>query len=220
MKTLNVDIPSLNPVVEIAHELIVEIETFLETKYFITGEYPRISEVVERFGITPASFRKALPTINDILAKRDLVYFDPDKQRRDNFEIDPVFAMAVNLLVDTSDKRSKAIKLKTFGKTNRWFESMLEEPAHREYWQKRVDSVFNHVADQAKLSLSKNVELGDLPSIKYFHEFTGIHDPQREVNLNVTKLIALFMEILIKYVDPKVIDAVSREFDIKVLELG
>ena len=135
-------------------------------------------------------------------------------------ELDPEFVVAVNFLVDVSDNRSKAVKLKAVGLSTHKFNVLLKNKLNRTYYESRAEEAFNNVAPVAKTSLGKLVDSGDLQAIKYYHEFTGIHDPNKELNQNLNKLISLFMEVLIKHVPPGTVDVISQEFDVKLLELN
>lgn len=161
-----------------------------------------------------------LPSINSALAKRELPEYDPYKRIPKKDELDPSFVVAVNSLVDISDKRSKAVKLKGVGLTTNKFNVLLKSRMNKAYYEARAEEAFGNVQPVAKTQLGKLVDSGDLQAIKYYHEFTGVHDPNRELNFNLNKLIALFMEVLIRHVDPKLIDVISQEFDVKLLELN
>jgi hypothetical protein len=161
-----------------------------------------------------------LPAINKALEKRELPIYDPWRRIPKKDELDPQFVIAVNFLVDVSDKRSKAIKLKAVGLTTHKFNVLLKSKANKHYYETRAEEAFNNVQPVAKTSLGRLVDSGDLQAIKYFHEFTGIHDPNRELNQNLNKLISLFMEVLVRHVDPKLIDTIASEFDAKILELN
>lgn len=203
---------------EVDKDLVRRILTFIETRSWFDESYPRLREIAEHFGLPGQVIRKRyMPEVNRLLATRGLKLFD---EKTPVGELDPFFVMAVNLLTDVSDKRSKNLKLKTLDKNARWFDQQLLKKENREFFQLRVDQSFAQSSQQAKISLAKLVEQGDLPSIKYYHEFTGIHDPNKEINNNLNKLISLFMEVLAQHVTKEVIEAVSREFDTKLLELG
>lgn len=199
-------------------ELLKQVVTQIEARYWLLSEYPDGQKLNELFNLTFEEIKAYLPQINSALAKRELPPYDPYKRNKE--ELDPAFVVAVNSLVDISDKRSKSIKLKAVGLTTQKFNVLLKNRLNYKYYESRAEEAFSNVAPVAKTSLGKLVDSGDLQAIKYYHEFTGIHDPNKEINRNLNKLISLFMEILVRHVDPKVVDTIAAEFDVKLLELN
>jgi hypothetical protein len=213
---------STDEVVEISYDksLLQQVVTQVEARYWLTGEYPTGMQLNELYGTDFSILKVMLPAINKALEKRELPTYDPYRRVAKKDELDPSFVIAVNSLVDVSDKRSKAIKLKAVGLTTHKFNVLLKGTANKHYYEMRAEEAFNNVRPVAKTSLGRLVDSGDLQAIKYFHEFTGIHDPNRELNQNLNKLISLFMEVLIRHVDPKLVDTIASEFDAKLLELN
>jgi hypothetical protein len=207
-------------IVDFDKELLKRVVTQIEARYWLTSEYPTGLQLNEALGTDFKILKAMLPNINAALEKRELPPYDPYRRIAKKDELDPAFVVAVNSLVDISDKRSKAIKLKAVGLTTQKFNILLKSKMNKAYYEARAEEAFGNVQPVAKTSLGKLVDSGDLQAIKYYHEFTGVHDPNRELNTNLNKLIALFMEILIRHVDKEVIDVISREFDVKLLELN
>lgn len=199
-------------------ETLHRVVTDLESRFWLVGEYPDPQILNQKFNLNFTILKEMLPQINKAMEKRELPEFDIYKRPKN--ELDPSFVVAVNSLVDISDKRTKSVKLKAVGLTTQKFNVLLNNPLNKAYLENRAEKAFNNVAPVAKTSLGKLVEIGDLQAIKYFHEFTGEHDPNREINNNLNKLISLFMEILIRHVPKDVVDVISKEFDTKLLELN
>lgn len=202
------------------NELLQKLVTTLEVSYYAEGIYPPLATLMEKWNVSAERIKKLIPKANSGLKTRGLPgYADFTALKENEIEVDPFFAIAVNLLVDTTDKRSKIIKLKAVGLTPARFYALLEDPTHRAYYNTRVNKIFNDTEFAAKLALAKNVEAGDLQSIKYFHEMRGVYDPNREIKMNMAKIINVLMEILVRHVNRDVIEAVGREFDMAVFEL-
>jgi hypothetical protein len=208
-------------VVEILYpkETLQQVVTQIEARYWLTGEYPMGTQLNEAFSTDFTILKAMLPAINKALEKRELPPYDPWKRIPKKDELDPAFVIAVNSLVDISDKRSKAIKLKAVGMTTHKFNVLLKSKQNKAYYEARAETAFQDVQPVAKTSLGRLVDSGDLQAIKYYHEFTGVHDPNRELNQNLNKIIFLFMEVLVRHVDPKLVDTISQEFEVKLLEL-
>jgi hypothetical protein len=199
--------------------LLQQVVTQIEARYWLTSEYPTGIQLNEAYGTDFGILKEMLPAINKALEKRELPPYDPWKRIAKKDELDPAFVIAVNSLVDISDKRSRTIKLKAVGLTTHRFNVLLKSKMNKAYYEARAEEAFGNVQPVAKTQLGKLVDSGDLQAIKYYHEFTGVHDPNRELNQNLNKIIFLFMEVLIHHVDPKLVDVISQEFDAKLLEL-
>lgn len=204
------------PVVD--KELLKRVVTQIEARYWLTSEYPDGETLYNLIGVGFLDLKPILPQINSALAKRELPPYDPYVRNRD--ELDPAFVVAVNKLCDVSDKRSKVIKLKEVGLTTQRFNVLLRSKINRTYYEQRAETAFRDVAPVAKTSLGKLVDSGDLQAIKYYNEWSGEHDPNKELTTNLNKLIALFMEVLIRHVPPELVKTISSEFDVKLLELN
>lgn len=196
--------------------MFLRIITFMEQTFWMEGEYPASNITCRKFGLTTLQFYK--DKINNTLKLRGLPPYDY-KSKLAEGELDAQFLVACNLICDTLDKRSRSMKLKAVNLTTQQFQVMLHNKDHLEYYKKRVDKSFKGVEESAKLSLSRNVEAGDLQSIKYYHEFTGIHDPNKEITTNLNKLISLFFEVLVRHVPVDVVDKIASEFDVQLLQL-
>lgn len=201
-------------------ELLKNIVTQIEAHFWLLSEYPFGAKINETFGLEFSDLKLMLPRINEALSKRELPPWDPWAKTQKKDELDAAFVVAVNKLVDVSDKRSRTIKLREVGLTTHAFNVLLKSRQNKAYYEARAEAAFSDVAPIAKTSLGKLVESGDLQAIKYYHEFTGIHDPNKELNTNLNKLINLFMEVLITHVPKDLVDTIAKEFDVKLLELG
>lgn len=199
-------------------ELVITIATYLEVQYWTKNVYPPILELLTRYKLSSTQFDNLLEPINDVLKKKDLPLYISAKKRLPG-DLDPRFVTAVSLICDTLDKRSRAIKLKEVNLSTKRFNAFLKIADYKAYYLSRVNEAFVGADESAKLALVKNIESGDLQSIKYFYEFTGQHNPQGDMFLVLQKLIALFTEILVKHVDPKIVDTVLSEFEPKLLEI-
>jgi hypothetical protein len=200
-------------------ETLHQVVTQIEARYWLIGEYPDGQAINELYELNFTVLKEMLPAVNAALTKRELPSWDPWNKTLARDELDPAFVIAVNKLVDVSDKRSRTVKLKEVGLTTTKFNILLKSRQNKAYYEARAEEAFGNVAPVAKTSLGKLVESGDLQAIKYYHEFTGIHDPNKELNNNLNKLISLFFEVLVAHVDPKIVDTIAKEFDVKMIEL-
>ncbi len=143
----------------------------------------------------------------------------PVKNFRPQNSLDPFFVVAVNLLCDVSDKRSKAAKIKEASLTTKQFEAFLGIPSHKKYLEDRLAKVFTKSVDiSADLALARNVESGDLQSIKYYKELTGKYRPNQEISINLGIVVGRLMEILSSKLEPKLMAEIAYEFEAVLIE--
>jgi hypothetical protein len=199
--------------------------TELDKEYRENGSYPSFKELVnwgKQYYLTVGypSDREEWGFILDELATplvaRGLpIYTDGPT---DTSAIDPEFVLISNLLCDVTDKRSKAAKLQEVGLTSIQYAAMMRRRANREYLVKRLDKVFDEdVAISAKLAIARGIEVDDLASVKYYHEFTGKYRPQEHTaqSGNNNELFGMFlqaiMQALARHVTSEVISQVAAE---------
>jgi hypothetical protein len=64
------------------------------------------------------------------------------------------------------------------------------------------------------MGLARLIQKDDLQAIKYYHELTGRFKPQlSENNMNLQFMIITLLEILVKHVDPSIIDVIATELE-------
>lgn len=193
--------------------------TYFETTYWSVGTFPTKEEIISLFGYSPEEYSKQLAELVEPLKARglpgeSLLPPPPVKKKLPKNLLDPMFVLAVGQIVDTVDKRSTAAKLKALGLSTAKWTALLRIPENRDYFEKRLNGSFNgDVGNAAKLSLARNVEAGDLQSIKYYNEFTGKYRPDAGLGLNVGILIGRMMEILSSRLSPEVMTEIADEFE-------
>lgn len=203
-----------------------QIVAFLESRYWLDSNYPTIDDLIDFSELNKEQLQMKLPGVNLVLTDaRGLPPFiiPEQNQLKANHQVfdvpDEEFVLAVNTLLNVLDKRSTAAKLKEEGITTAKFTAMKKKSVNRKYWEKRVKDTFGEANETAQLALVKNIENGDLQSIKHFHEVTGIYRPNQEILLNLGILIAQLMEILSRNVDQETLDIVAGEFE-KVIQIS
>lgn len=202
-------------------QLLVKIVTILHSEYSYdvmngTNNYPPVEVFLSKFGISKTRFNALIPRINASLVKRGYEPYTYELEEslmpRASYELDPFFVIAVDLLTDTIDKRSTSVKLKNAGLTSVRFNALMKDKKHYAYFKKLWDKKFPKTKDMAEIALSKNVEAGDLQSIKYFNELQNIYRPETEIS-NMGILIARLMEILVQYIKPDQLQEVADKFE-------
>lgn len=135
----------------------------------------------------------------------------PDPRNKPTLTAEQV--LAVNVVSNLHDRRSIATKLKSINVTTAIWNGWLRQQHFSDYFRSHLARRFNNTDIDAQISLSQNVQSGDLQSIKYYHELTGIYRPDNELTRNLSQILASLMEILAKYVSPEVLVRVADEFE-------
>lgn len=190
-----------------------EIGSWLEVEYWKSYTYPSTQQTLLFSGINSQQLGLLNPIINKQLEARGLPPVDFAVTVKLKKVPDPEFVAATAMLQDLLDRRSTAAKLKSMGMSTRKFNSLKAEPINNNYWKSRVNINFKDAEDTAKISLIKNIESGDLQSIKHFHEMTGIYRPNQEILLNMGVLIGRLMEVLAAHVDSKTLSIIGDQFN-------
>ena len=195
-------------------ELKTEIITYMETVFWETSAYPEKKVVAARFHLSMREVNLALNLTEAALTNRGLPSPLP-KNRLQTLEgrLDPTFVLACNAITNSVDKRSTAAKLKAIGVTPQQWQGFLANKAYFKYFSERMDDVFGKTEQAAKAALMKNVESGDLQSVKFYYELTNKYRPSETTALNLTLIISQLMEILAGYVTQDVLEAIATKFD-------
>lgn len=207
------------PSEKLDEDLRQAILTYIDSNYWLAEDIPNKAEICNRFDLTLKELEPYYEAVIEPLGNRGIKlpsFHPPVKIRKGldkEFEPDPLFVLATSIITDTIDKRSTAAKLKGLSLTSKQWQALLKIPGHKEYFEKRLNLAFNDTHQTSLLSLSKNVEAGDLQSIKYFHEFTGKYRPQTETVINLSIIIGRLMEILSKRLSPEDLNQIADEFD-------
>lgn len=205
-----------NPDRILSDERWMQFITDLEYTYWDRGEYLSSQDMAELYSLKLDEAEALLLKANPVLEKRGL----PPTTRKTLFkdQFDPMFILAVNKLSDPMDKRSNAVKLKDLGLSTKSFQAYLKLEKNRSYYERRLSEAFETTEYSAKTSLMRNIESGDLNSIKYFHEYTGRFNSTDSTAFNFFVVLQKVMEILARHVDQKVLDVIAGEFEKEISE--
>lgn len=198
--------------------------TRLETCYWVEGDFPEFSLLLDEFATSAPVLKSTLMDIEPKLKARGLPPYPVPtdnavaKMKNETFgDLDPLFVIVCNDILDFHDKRSIPAKLKAYepvGVTTKTWQGWLKRPIYMEYYENLLRERFDKPLEMsAKLSLARNIEAGDLNSIKYYHEITRKHVPQNSNVISLQFMILALMEILAKHVPTNVIDAVAEELE-------
>lgn len=130
---------------------------------------------------------------------------------------DPMFILVAQSVLDLSDSRSLGAKIKEFapvGVTSKSWTKWMEKPANLKFFNEVLEKRFDKdVERNAQLAVARNVSAGDMTTIKWYYEMTNKYRPANQNTENLSVLLGLVMQILVKHLDPEVIDVVADELE-------
>lgn len=194
----------------------LKIITFLEQKYFETGEIPSVQQTCDLLGLTGTTVLNYLdkPAVKETLKRRGIQTINSDGL------VSIEQAYLVNLMLDTFDRRGIREKLKalkeamgieiTFAQYNAW----MKDPNFKRYLTKRAEIQFDGLEPIAKNKLVMAVETGNLAAIEYYFEITGIYNRRSQELLDLRKVLAQIIDILSRHVAPEVLQAIATELEV------
>ncbi len=175
----------------------------------------------ERYGIPQKDWNDLInrDVVKQALEQRGLPRiktFDDSPWR--NKSLSAVQILVANFMLDLNDTRSDKKKLQDLDVSTQQWNAWLREPAMIEYMNNYVDHIIKSSGHEADIALLDKVKAGDLPSIKYFHEYTGKYrsQPASGVNVNVgntgdverlNSVLSDIVEIIVEEVDDSAVGA-------------
>jgi hypothetical protein len=204
----------------ISNLVVIIVEYFNEV-----GELPPPSILLEHYidNISIPDLENLLTqNINPKLLKWGIPLYVLNKIKTVNLKTDakydPLFILAVSKICDQSSTKSFAARikdLKPLGVSEATWTNWMNIPSYFEYAKKQVDKQLATISDlNANMGLARLIQKDDLQAIKYYHELTGKFTPKlSENNYNLQFMIITLLEILVKHVDPTVIDVIATELE-------
>ena len=117
-----------------------------------------------------------------------------------------------NAILDFSDNRSQKKKLEELGVTTQRYQGWLKQERFQRYMRQRAEALLGETQHEAHTSLLRNVQRGDLNSIKLYYEMTGRWSSKTAGDLNVEFILIKVVEAVQKYVkDPVAIQQIAHE---------
>lgn len=221
---------------EISEELHQELTTFVDVYYTKHGKLPapthfklkfqldftedelaaRFNKPLQNRGLLQYPVKKEVPVPKPEPAT-EVELAPEEKAALEEIEniptLPPVGVIAAHLIADVGDKRSTAAKLKSLDLTTADWNGFLANPEFNKFFSELVDNHFRDYSTKAKLGLGKQLEIGELNAIKYYHEFTGEFRPQQQEVIHLQLIISQLMEVISRFLTSEQITQVADEID-------
>lgn len=188
------------------HSDLRNIVDFIEGQFLITGEVPSSSAISRNVFMSIEEVDLALldPVLTAMLERRGI---NPASNN-----MSPEMLACANVLLDFSDKRSKREKLASLGLTTQQYNAFKKNKAFNQYCTQRAEQLLGDSMDEAHVSLLKNVERGDVQSLKLYYEMTGRHNPAAAQSFNSEAMLTRIFEIITTRIkDPVILEAIAQD---------
>lgn len=203
-------------------EFEVQLLTFLDQQYHLTGTLLTAEKAYEEYGIPVKDFERAFnnPTFRDSLSERGVV-FERLTAYEDNAKwigksLTPIQLLAANALLDLTDTRTNKKKLQDLGISTTKYNAWLKDPVFKDYLAARAKQLIGDNEHEVDLALLDRVRAGDMKAISYYNEFTGRYTPASSRqsssagNIDIQAILVRVIEIINEEVNnPEEILAIS-----------
>lgn len=120
--------------------------------------------------------------------------------------LSPLQLVVANSLLDLTDQRSDKKKLSDLGVSTTMYQRWLRDKNFATYLNTVSESLLSDSQHEASLALRDKVKAGDLPSIKFYMEYTGRFTSKADsaggsADRDVTGLLVRILEIVIEECD-------------------
>lgn len=205
-------------------EIVTRLVARIETEWNVKDDLPTLDSLAEKAKLSPLRLRQLLKDhVNPKLEARGIPIYDftpvgpKSYVKRDELDFDPKFVLACNIILDTGSTKSfnaRMKELEPLGITSKTWSNWMKQPRYFDYAQKVFNRKFDKELDmQADMALARNIQSGDLQSIKYYKELTGKFRPKDENTMTIMMMLKMMMEIISRHVPPDVIDVVAEELE-------
>lgn len=191
-----------------------DLLNFVEHYWYQNQTYPSLA-ALQRWAVgTDLPFTKARQLELDLVGYLSARGIAPSKA--DSRLSDEQLA-AANLILNYTDRRSKARKLEALGITPTKWDGWLRDKTFKEYLNNRTGAMLDNNTDVAHTGLLGAVERGESQALKLYYEMTGLYradSPQANINVIMTLLI----EVIQREVnDPDVLRRIAAGFELVML---
>lgn len=182
---------------------------YWEQEFFTSGRTPSANDTLKATRLSAAVVGRVLRSENFITACANRGI----DARADAKLLTPEQLALANSLLDLTDTRTPTQKLKALEIPPRRYSAWQKQPAFRNYMQNRAEELFGDAMPEAHTALMRNVQQGDLPSIKLFYEISGRWSSKTVGELNVEFLMMKIIDILTRRLSghPEILETIADD---------
>jgi hypothetical protein len=183
---------------------------YIERYHAAYGSTPSDDKLRQRFDDLTDDFMadfKINPLVIKSFRARGIIY----PPAEDSFTADQMHAAAA--MTDLVDRRSEEKKLRDLGITTRQWATWMQDDQFSDYIRNRSEKMLaNTGVTEAHKALLKGARNGNVNSAKLIYEITGRHDPTKEAQVDVRRILYTFIEILQRHIkDPALLNSIAMD---------
>jgi len=192
----------------------MEVLSFIEQRYYETNLLPTKEAVCEKFNIDLRTFAgiSRRSEFQNAFAARGLPSYKTLKAN-DKGLLTPIQLATANILLNTHDRNTIRKKLAALNVTSTQFQAWQKQAAFMDYLRNESIARFNNADVDARTNLVKLVQDADLQAIKYYFELSGVYSPNAQPILDLSRILASVLEILVKYLAPAELLEVANQLE-------
>jgi DNA-binding transcriptional MerR regulator len=191
----------------LSHEIITVL-TCYEQHWYTDNKLPTVDKVVKETGFPRNEIRTILASLEfqEACANRGI---DVNTEAK---LLTPTQLALANTLLDFSDMATPAQKLKRLGVSPRQYSAWMKQKAFADYLRTRSEELFSDALPEAHAALVRNLQNGDVSSIKLFYEISGRWSSKTAGEVNIEFLMMKILDILYRYIsDPETLRLIANE---------
>lgn len=192
----------------------MQVLAFIEQRYYETNLLPTKEAVCEQFNIdlrTFAGIARRTEFVNAFKA-RGLPSYETVR-KNDKGLLTPIQLAVANILLNTHDRNTIRKKLTALNVSSAQFQAWQKQAAFMDYLRNESIARFNNADVDARVNLVKLVQDSDLQAIKYYFELSGVYSPNAQPILDLSRILASVLEILVKYLAPGELLEVANQLE-------
>lgn len=203
-----------------------DLLSFLEQYYLTNSALPSVEvassihldEVLYIGALKKVEFRNALVSrgVPDKAISTLVPLGDGPVGAWKNYALSEKQLLCANVILDTTDNRSRRKKLSELGIKTQEYETWMRDPVFSGYLRSRAEALLGDNQHESHLALVDRVKAGDVSAIKYYNEMTGryVQASARGANGSsgdVKMILLRVVEVLQRHLEPDKLQLVAGE---------
>jgi hypothetical protein len=182
-------------------EFDLQIITFLDQQYQLTGQLLTADRALRDFGIPVGEFTKTMenPLTRKALEERGVIF---ERFMDDSWvskSLTPIQLLVANCMLDLTDTRSQKKKLQDLNTSTITYNAWLKDPVFKNYIHQRAEQMIGDNKHEVDTALLDRIRAGDLKAISYYNEMTGRFvsaSKTQSANIDIQSIIVKIIEIV------------------------
>lgn len=205
----------------------------VERYYWLHSKMPAVDHIVEEVNLP---YKEVVDILEDAATKAKLIdkgiinqyqaermssYLTFLELAHDHPGLDPIQILAVNMLLNTADRRSERKKLEEIGVKPQQLAAWKKQPTFMDFYRKRSKSIFGELDVAANSAMARMINDDNFQAVKLFFEMNGDYTPKAEINVkvNVHLVLTTVVEIIARYTTPEVAVQIAEAIEAETKEL-